>query len=277
MTAAKCYAENSGMKGHWDEELHGLDYLVYAYLQQGKDEMAKEQLEYLQSMESVFPLNNKDAYTFAAVPTRYALERKNWDEAAKLELKPRDFPWENFPWEKSIVSFGRVLGAVHNYRLDSAKADLANLQSSYSTLTKQNRTYEANQVQIQIKAAEAWIQFYQGHKEEAIKRMTEAATMEDATDKHPVTPGEVLPARELLGDMFMEMKDFAKALEAYEEDLKRHPGRFNGLYGAGLAAKKLGRTEKATNFFQQLAATAQLTDKKRPELAAAELYLKERI
>src|SRR5687767_4545333 len=101
MTAAKCYAENSGMKGDWDEELHGLDYLVYAYLQQARDDKAKEQLEYLKTMLSVSPLNNKVAYTLAAVPTRFALERKNWEEAAGLKLNPSEFPWGDYSWERS--------------------------------------------------------------------------------------------------------------------------------------------------------------------------------
>ena len=277
ISAAKCYAENSGMQGHWDEELHGIDYLVYAYLQQARDEAVKEQLDYLQSMEIVFPMNNKDAYTFAAVPTRYALERKDWKAAAGLELKPDSFPWSDFPWEKSIISFGRVLGAVHIRNTDVAKAGLAELQASHATLLEKNQTYEANQVQIQIKASEGWIQFSLGNKAEAIRLMTEAATMEDATEKHPITPGEVIPARELLGDMLMEIGEFAKALEAYEADLKRHPGRFNGLYGAGLAAKKLGATEKATTFFRQLITTAQLSDTKRSELVTAESFLKRSI
>jgi tetratricopeptide (TPR) repeat protein len=277
ISAAQCYAENSGMKGHWDEELHGIDYLVYAYLQQGRDEMAKEQLEYLRSIKVVFPLNNKDAYTFAAVPTRYALERKNWEEAATLELKPDSFPWADFSWEKSIVSFGRVLGKVHIHNTDGAKADLGELQASYAKLMAKNKAYEAKQVHIQIKASEGWIEFSLGHKQEAIRLMVEAATLEDAIEKHPVTPGEVIPARELLGDMYLEMGEFTRALEAYEADLKRHPGRFNGLYGAGLAAKKAGETKKAITFFQQLIATAQLSDKKRPELAIAELFLKQNI
>jgi tetratricopeptide (TPR) repeat protein len=277
MSAAKCYAENSGMKGHWDEELHGLDYLVYAYLQEARDEKAKEQLEYLQSMNEVAPLNNKDAYTFAAVPTRYALERKDWKQAMALELKPADFPWENFPWERSVVSFGKVLGAVHLRNEATAKEALATLYTNHEKLIEKNKTYEANQVQVQIKASEGLIQYLQGHKDEAIRLLTEAATLEDATEKHPITPGEVVPARELLGDILMEMKEYSKALEAYEANLKRHPGRFNGLYGAALAAQKSGDVKKATAFYQQLIVIAKLSDTKRPELVAAESFLKRNI
>jgi hypothetical protein len=275
ISAAKCYAENSGMKGHWDEELHGMDYLVYAYLQQGRDGLVKEQLDYLQSMEIVSEVNNKDAYVFAAIPTRYALERKAWKEAEALEFKPANFPWSDYPWEKSIISFGKVLGAVHTRNEKIIQEGLSELKSSYATLKEKNKPYEANQVLIQIKACEGWIQFLKGNKTEAIKLMTESADMEDGTDKHPLTPGEVLPARELLGDMYLEMREFAKALEAYEADLMRHPGRFNGLYGAGVAAQKMGNAEKATTYFQQLISTAQLSDKKRAEFKTAELFLKQ--
>ena len=277
MTAAKCYAENSGIQGHWDEELHGLDYLVYAYLQQGRDDKAKEQLEYLRSMISVFPQDFKVAYSMAAVPTRYALERKSWSEAVALELSPGNFPWKDYSWERSIVSFGRVLGAVHMHKPDVAKASLDELQKNHAELLKNKKAYEANQVQIQIKASDAWMQFYDGNKGDAIRLMTEAADMEDATEKHSVTPGEVIPARELLGDMYMEHGEFAKALEAYEADLKRHAGRFNGLYGAAVAAKKAGQTEKAATYFEQLKAAAQASDGKRSSIASAELIFKQHI
>lgn len=275
VAAAKCYAENSGITGHWDEELHGIDYLVYAYLQQARDATAKEQLEYLQSINVVFPVNFKDAYTFAAVPTRYALERKDWKAASTLELNPVDFPWKDFVWQKSIVSFGKVLGAVHLRDMAAAKAGLAELKANYTTLMESEKGYEANQVKIEIIASEGWIQLLKGNKNEATCLMTEAATMEDATEKHPVTPGEVVPARELLGDMLMEMNEYSKALEAYEADLLRHPGRFNGLSGAGLAASKLGETEKATNYFRQLIISTQLSDKKRSDLTKAELFLRQ--
>jgi tetratricopeptide (TPR) repeat protein len=272
-TAAKCYAENAGIKGHWDEEIHGIDYLVYAYLQQGKDELAKQQMDYLGSIEMVFPMNNKIAYTFAAVPTRYALERKNWAEASALQLKA-NFPWENYPWESSLVSFGRILGVVHLHKGDVASADLEKLKENYKKLIENNKAYEANQVQIQIKASEGWIEFSKGNNERAVVLLTEAATMEDATEKHPLTPGEVVPARELLGDMLMEMKKYDQALGAYEADLKRHQGRFNALYGAGIAAQKSGNTEKAKTYFKELLAVAQTSNDKRPALLTAESFLK---
>ena len=275
MAAARCYAENSGMQGHWDEELHGLDYLVYAYLQQSRDNDALQQLRYLGSMELVFPVNGKDAYTFAASPTRYALERKNWEEAASLELTPASFPWDDFPWERSIVSFGRVLGAVHLKRLDAAREDLAIMRENHARLMEKNNPYEANQVQIQISAAEAWIRFSEGRNAEAIKLMTEAAAMEDATEKHPVTPGEVVPARELLGDLLLEMKKYPEALIAYEANLQRHPGRFNALYGAALAARHAGDKRKAAEYFMRLASLSEGSDTQRKAMEEARVFLRQ--
>jgi tetratricopeptide (TPR) repeat protein len=121
------------------------------------------------------------------------------------------------------------------------------------------------------------MQFYDGNKADGIRLMTEAANMEDATEKHPGTPCEVIPARELLGDMYMEHREFAKALEAYEADLKRHAGRFNGLYGAAIAAKRAGQTEKAATYFEQLKAAAHGSDGKRSSIASAELIFKQNI
>jgi hypothetical protein len=277
ISAAKCYAENSGIKGHWDEELHGMDYLVYAYLQQGRDDMAKAQLDYLRTIEAVSPMNNKDAYTFASIPTRYALERKDWKAAADLQLTPTNFPWDKFAWERSIISFGRLLGKIHTGQADSTKSDLEDLKANHAELLEKTKAYEAKQVEIQIKSSEAWLQFASGNKVEAITLMTEAADLEDATDKHPVTPGEVVPARELLADMFMEMGEFSKALEAYEADLKRHSGRLNGLYGAGSAAQQMGDRAKAKMYFQQLSTMTQLSAKKRTQLFIAENYLKQKV
>ncbi len=262
MTAAKCYAENSGIKGHWDEELHGLDYLVYALLQQGNDTKAKEQVDYLNGVTQVFPVNNKIAYTFAAVPTRFALERKDWKAAKELSLN-KNFQWENFPWERSLIAFGKVLGAVHLGDLKTANIALDELKVNHKALIGKN-DYEANQVMIQLKAAEGWIEFLKGNKEEAVKLMTESADMEDATEKHPITPGEVIPARELLGDMLMELKEYRKALEAYEADLKRHQGRLNGLLGAVTAAEKTGDKEKALTYRKEMEAITKNSDRVLP-------------
>lgn len=248
IASAQCYAENSGVKGHWDEELHGLDYLIYAYLQKADDEKALEQIRYLKTIKEVFPQNFKVAYSFASMPTRYAIERKDWAAAARLELEPAELPWDKFLWEKANINFGRLLGAVHTHNLKDAQLELAQIQSIHGKLEQLKDSYKANLVLIQIKAGEAWIKLEEGHKVQAIKLMTEAADMEDATAKHPVTPGEIIPARELLGDLYLETGDFTGALNAYKEDLNRHPNRFNGLYGAGLALENQGTPKKRIIF-----------------------------
>ena len=273
-SSAKCYAENGGIKGHWDEELHGMDYLVYAYLQKGEAKLAKEQCDYLNTINEVYPVNFKVAYAFASIPSRYVLETKMWKEASTIKIHPDNFPWQKFPWQKAIIHFTRLLGAVHIGSLDSAKTELKHLSVIYDTLMDQKDLYKAKEVQIQINTGEAWILFKEGKNNEALQAMYIAAAMEDKTEKHPVTPGEVIPARELLGDMLMQMNKPGEALAAYEEDLKRHPNRFNGLYGAGLAAEKINDTAKATFYYGQLVAIANATGSKWAEFNAARLFLK---
>lgn len=262
VTAAQCYAEKSGIKGHWDEELHGLDYLMYAYLQKANDEKALEQVRYLQTIKEVFPVNFKDAYSFASMPARYALERKDWTTAASLQPEPSDFPWEKFPWEKANIYFARILGAVHTNKVNDAQKDLEQLKALHAKLVEAKESYKSNLVLIQVKASEAWIKLAEGKKDEALALMTEAADMEDATAKHPVTPGEIIPARELLGDMYLKTGNPQRALQVYEEDLKRHPNRFNGIYGAAIASKKAGDVAKTKLFSEQLEALAERGSKR---------------
>ncbi|HJY22256.1 MAG TPA: hypothetical protein VJ279_05185, partial [Hanamia sp.] len=273
IASAKCYAENAGIKGHWDEELHGMDYLVYAYLQKGDNNLAKQQLDYLKNIQEVYPSNFKVAYAFAAIPARYFLENKMWKEAAAMEMHPKDFPWQKFPWQKAIIHFTRLLGSVHIGNIELAKTELKNLNRMYDTLSAQKDIYKANQVMIQMKTGEAWILFKEGKTDEALQLMSLAADMEDKTEKSPVTPGEVLPAKELLADMLLQLNKPAEALEAYEANLKTHPNRFNGLYGAALASEKSDKMGKAKYYYHQLTAIANSSDSKRPELETARLKI----
>jgi tetratricopeptide (TPR) repeat protein len=272
-SSAKCYAENARMKGHWDEELHGMDYLLYAYLQKGEDSLAKELCDYLNTIHEVNAVNFKVAYAFAAIPSRYLLEKKMWKEAANLKTHPVDFPWEKFPWQNAIIHYTRLLGMVHTGDIDSASIELKKLKQLHDTLFREGDMYKANQVEIQIKSSMAWM-LYKGRKyKQALDLIRSAADMEDATEKHPVTPGEVIPARELLGDMLLEMGYSAKALEVYQEDLKNHPGRLNGLLGAGLSAEKSGNNFKAQYYFQQLSNQCAIHSS-RPALVTARLFLR---
>lgn len=274
--AAQCYAGNAGIKGHWDEELHGMDYLTYAYLQKGQDQKAKELVDLLKTYTTVSPINGKAAYAFASIPARYVIERKQWQEAADLENHP-NFPWEKFPWENSLTHFAKLLGHVHTKKIDQASKELDILKSLEKNLTEAKENYKANQVKIQITAGQGWIQMAKGRRKEAIDLMNLAAEMEEATAKHPVTPGEIVPAGELLGDMLMYVDEVAKALGAYELNLKSHPNRLNGLLGAASAAQKLKNPKKTSLYVNQLLKTTLIEDRKRPELIAVFNYSEKKV
>jgi tetratricopeptide (TPR) repeat protein len=145
------------------------------------------------------------------------------------------------------------MGFVHTNQPDSAQAELNSMQRLHDTLLAQQETYEANQVAIQLTISQAWILWKEGKNAAALESMIRAADMEDKTEKHPVTPGEILPARELLADMYMQMHQPQKALEAYEADLTKHPNRYNALYGAAQAALQCGKKEQAATLHNQLA------------------------
>ena len=249
--SAKCYAQTLGIKGHWDEELHGLDYLVYGYLQKRDKDSAKQFLDYLGTIKSVSPTNFKVAYAFAAIPARYYLENKMWAEAVRISLAD-NIPWKNFPWQEAIVHFAKLLGAVHTKQIPLAKQELSELNKLHQKLIDVKDAYKANQVAIQMKTSEAWIALAEGKNENAINMMRMAADMEDKTEKHPVTPCEVLPADELLGDMYTQLEKPKEALEAYEQNLKQRPNRFHSLFGATLAARRSGNLDKSNFYHEQL-------------------------
>ena len=189
-----------------------------------------------------------------------------------MTLYPSDFPWRKFPWQEAIVHFTRLLGSVHSGNLDSSKAELAKLNLLRNVLINEKDPFQARQVEIQIKTGEAWIEFISGEKNKASHMMEQASNMEDSTEKHPVTPGAVIPARELWGDMLMQMHQYENALQAYEAVLQKCPNRFNSLYNAGRAAEKSGDPEKAGFYYKQLAATADPSNMDRIELATARSF-----
>ena len=242
VSSAKCYAEKANIKGHWDEELHGLDYLIYAYLQKKDDASAKQQLNYLESIRDISPANFKVAYSFAAMPARYALERKDWKMAAGLQLHSANFSWKDFPWQEAIIHFARALGNVHLNKISEAEKETDTLKTLYQALSSQkNKANEAAEVEIQIKTTEAWIELKKGNKSRAKDLMRMAADKEDAMEKHPVTPCAVLPARELLGEMLLELKEPALAVKEFEKDLEINPNRRNGTIGLNTANQRAGK------------------------------------
>jgi len=242
VSSAQCYAEQAKLNAHWDEELHGLDYVIYGYLQKNDDASAKQQLDYLESIREISPANFKVAYALAASPARYALERKDWKMAAGLQLHSANFSWKDFPWQEAIIHFARVLGNAHLNKISEAEKELDTLKTLNQTLsTQKDKASEAAHVDVQIKAAEAWIELKKGNISMAKDLMMAAADTEDAMEKHPVTPGSVLPARELLGEMLLELNEPALAKKEFEKDLKINPNRRNGITGLNTANQKAGK------------------------------------
>jgi tetratricopeptide (TPR) repeat protein len=227
----------------------------------------------LLSLKSIYPIGVKGAYPTAAIPARFYLETRKWDAASKLSMSSNDYPADKFPWSNGIIHFARILGAVHTNDITSAKIDFEKLSACHQNLLNKNDVYMANQVNIMVNAANAWIHFYENKKEEAIALMIESANLEYKTEKQSLTPGEVLPAQELLGDLLLKSGKHAKALEAYELNLIIRPNRFNGLYGAAVAAKQSGNYDKAKIYFEKLLELTENANGDRSEVKEAEAFV----
>jgi tetratricopeptide (TPR) repeat protein len=252
----------------WDQSLHAMDYLEYSYLQTGQDSEAKRVLDELTSYQKATPASLAAAYAIAAIPARYAVERQNWAEAAALPSPPIAFPWSAFPWTAPMITYARALGAAHTGDLASAQFEISKLESARDALIQAKNTYWAGQVDVEVRSATAVLMQAQGKGDEALAMMRSAADLEDASDKHPVTPGSIVPARELLGDMLLEANQSAQALIEYERSLNSAPNRFHGLAGAAAAAERAGDVAKATLYREKLVQLA-AADSDRPELLAA--------
>jgi tetratricopeptide (TPR) repeat protein len=264
----------AGRKYNWPgEELHAMDYLVYAYLQQGQDAKAKEILGSMPTVKASEPSMFAGLFARAAIPARYVLERRRWEEAAALEIPAGVFPGGRYAWTEANFHFARALGAAHSGKLDAAKQAIAELAAAHKTLLEANERGWAGQVEVQRLTAEAWLSLKQGNTESALKLMREAADREDTMDKHPVTPGALTPARELLAEMLLELKRPAEAVREFETVLASSPGRFNALYGAGHAAQLAGDAAKAKTHFSKLVQNCQKADTERSELREARALL----
>jgi len=252
--------------------LHSLDYMVYAYLQTAQDGRAKVLVDEVGNVAKVDDVALPAAYAMAAIPARYALERRQWKEAASLRLKPAEFPWSRFPQCEAITFFARAVGAARSGDLANAELYVERLDSLQQGLASRD-PYWAGQVEIQRRAATAWIVYAKGEKEKALKLMQSAADLESTTEKHPVTPGAVVPAREFLADMLIDLGRPDQALKEYESVLAASPNRFNGLHGAAQAAEKSGDSIKARAYYAQLTKLANRGDSDRPELKQARGFL----
>jgi predicted Zn-dependent protease len=250
--AARAWSARTRPDGTPFDAMHAMDYLAYAYLQSGQDAKAREVAE--KSMKSA----NVDAqfsagYALAAIPARYALERRAWKDAAALQV-PAGFPWDKYPYAEAIIHYARAVGGARSGELDTAREALARLTDIQKGLQGQKGFDWATQVEIQRRAAAAWVAHAMKKNDEAVTMMRSAADLEDATDKHPVTPGSVLPAREQLADLLLETGKAKAALAEYELSLKTAPARFNSYQGAAQAAERAGLKAQAQTWNDKLVA-----------------------
>jgi hypothetical protein len=199
-TAARAAEKNNDS----NEQLHFMDYLVYAYLQLGQDDKARAVVEEMKAISGVNPDFFVGPFALAASPARYVVEREDWQGAAELPVQPSGFAFID-----AISHFARALGAARSGDPEAAKVDIARLAELRDSLSEQGNAYWAQQVDIQWQAATAWVLEAEGEHDQAIEALTAAASLEDRTEKHPVTPGPLAPARELLGEMLLE-RDQAK-------------------------------------------------------------------
>lgn len=257
--------------------LHAQDYLVYAHLQKGNEAEALKVMESASQLEGPWDANARGAaaYAFAAMPARIALEKRDWAAAARTQARqPESFPWsDNFAAFEAIAWFGRGFGAARDGQPEVALAAVGELRKLREVLQNSEEHYWAKQLDIQIKSIEGWNAFSQGSTESGLGLMQEAAGLENSTFKHPITPGEILPANELYGDMLLESGDAEEALAAYRVSMDRSPGRFNSLYGAAMAADTLGDTETAASYFGALVEMTKDSEVEWPRLLAAREYM----
>ena len=268
--SAVCYAESVNPNANWVSEIHALDYLVYAYLQLGDNENAQLEMDKMEQIKEVFPADHfASAYALIAVPSRLAIENKNWELATQLELPKTKLDWDKAHWPKAMLHFSRALGFSNTGDSSAAENELKSLMILRDKLIEAKNTYETGQVNIQIEAIRGWIEYSKGNSEKAIEYMKLASKLESETSKAAVTPGEIIPAYELLAYLYLALNKPKKALEMYKLNLEGHPFRFNGIYVAAKAAEKLNDIKLAIYYFDQLVKLSSGTNSSRQEISEA--------
>jgi tetratricopeptide (TPR) repeat protein len=240
--AARDYAEKAHMQGHWDEELHGLDFLLTAYLQMGRYDLARDIRDYIVSIDTVFPQNFKVAFVFAAAPARYALERKDWESAAKLPLEHANFPWSEFPWEQSVHTFAVGYARARLSDIAGAKACREQLLDVARKLAAEDLSYKAQRLEIYAQTIDAWIQLAGKDADGAILTMKAVVDRESSMI---IPDGAILPATEILGDLYLALSQYENAIAAYDSARqKRRRGAITGALQAAVALKDATRVAR---------------------------------
>ena len=271
--SARTMARKLGLADASSEQLHAMDYLAYAYLQTGQDGKAEQVMARLGALRRADPPVFTVAYAATAIPARLALERKRWKDAASLELSDQVrnlAPLGEFRWGEAHVRFARAIGAARLGDVAATRREVAQLESIESALTVPPGSYDwRTQVAIARRVAEAWLAHAEGRSGAAMELMRAAADLDDATEKHPVTPGAILPAREQLGELLLELDRPVEALDAYRASLKRAPNRLVGLVGAARAARLAGQVDEAQRYFAQIVSQTGNGEADRAEIAEA--------
>src|SRR5262249_47970964 len=251
-----------------DDRLHASDYMVYALLQLGRDAEAQQVIDEMNTVSGFNAERNTAPFALAASPARAVMERGDWRAAARIAVRP-----SKFPYTEAMTHFARAIGAARSGDPDAAKVDTAKLAEIRDRLRERKDAYWAEQVDIQWQAASAWVAYAEGRNDDAIKLMSAAADAEDKTEKGTVTPGPLVPARELLGEMLLERGMAKEALAAFATSQAKEPNRFRGLLGAARAAETLGDRAAANVNCEKLLALADGANSQRPELERARRYL----
>jgi hypothetical protein len=260
-------AEVAKRAGDIDEAYHAADYTVYAYLQLARDAKARATTDTALKVAGASP-RFIAPYSIAAMPARYAVERNDWQGAARLEVAPTTYPYVS-----AITYYARALGAARTGDLAGARKEADNLAAAQASLEAAKNKYWATEVEIQRLGAAGWIALAEGKNDEALKFMRASADLEDRNEKHIVTPGRLLPARELLGEMLLEMKQPAAALKELEASQVREPNRFRNYALSARAAEAAGDTATARKYYERLSALANDPAADRPELRRAKVVL----
>jgi tetratricopeptide (TPR) repeat protein len=234
-------------QGDVSEELHAMDYLTYAYLQLGRNAEASKIGDYLRSMSPLPAKNPTVAYAATAIPVRLAFERGLWSDALAAESPP-----DSAPQVVAISYWARALAHVRSGHADLADADVAKIDACETQARSRGDVIWADQTSVLSKEARAWIANANGHSDDAVALLRAAADAEDGVEKPNVTPGPLLPAREQLGQLLLDLHRPQEALGELTQTLQNRPGRRGALEAASRAADAAGDPKAAAAFRRQL-------------------------
>jgi tetratricopeptide (TPR) repeat protein len=234
----------------------------------GDDTAALQEMTRLRQTRNLQP-TFKTAFNLSSIPARYALERRDWAGAARLEPRPDPaLDWDAFPWPEAVTWFARGMGAARSGDIEGARAAEARLVVLRDASQRLGEDLFARQTEILRLAVAGWVASLAGETDTAVRLLEQAVVLETSTPKHPVTPAPTIPAAELLGDLLLEANRPAEALQSYQASLKSSPNLFNTLVGAARAARKLGDDALAARYYGEVRALA-VSHSARPELAEA--------